>query len=251
MNPKTGKVYALASQPSYNPNLVENHFNQIKATNAPCHPAAPLLNRATDGLFTPGSTSTVVTVTAALDSHKFTPASTFYDPGYCIEYGKQVSNAASPDGPVESFGHPTLAQGLQHSINSVFCNVGKALGAGTILEYMKKFGFYKDPPLETPADEKVPSGLYHGGRLLFPRDPRTQVDPGRLAFGQETLAVTPLQTAMVASTVAHGGVPMEPPALHRVVDPRGAKVVQIQPQKLDRVMAPQTASEINSMIDAR
>ena len=250
MNPKTGKVYALASQPSYNPNLVENHFNQIKATNAPCHPAAPLLNRATDGLFTPGSTFKVVTVTAALDSHKFTPESTFYDPGYCIEYGKQVSNAASPDGPVESFGHPTLAQGLQHSINSVFCNVGKALGAGTILEYMKKFGFYKDPPLETPANEKLPSGLYHGGRLFFPSHPATQVDPGRLAFGQETLAVTPLQMAMVASTVANGGLEMEPQVLNRVVDSGGHTVVRIEPQKLGRVMSRQTASEINSMMVA-
>src|SRR5437016_7091150 len=173
MNPKTGKVYALASQPSYNPNLVENHFNRIKATNAPCHPAAPLLNRATDGLFTPGSTFKVVTATAALDSHKFTPESTFYDPGYCIEYGKQVSNAASPDGPVESFGHPTLALGLQHSINSVFGNVGKALGGGTILEDMKKFGPDKDPPLETRANGNVPSGPYHGGRLVFPAPPGT------------------------------------------------------------------------------
>jgi peptidoglycan glycosyltransferase len=250
MNPRTGKVYALASQPTYDPNLVENHFNQIKAPGAPCRPAAPLLNRATDGLFTPGSTFKVVTATAALDSHKFTPESTFYDPGYCVEYGKHVSNAASPDGPVESFGHPTLAMGLQHSINSVFCNVGKALGAGTILEYMKRFGFYKDPPLETPANEKVPSGLYHSGRLFFPRNPATQVDPGRLAFGQETLAVTPLQMAMVASTVANGGVAMDPQVLDRVVDPGGKTIVHVHPKELRRVMSKQTASEITSMMVA-
>ncbi len=251
MNPKTGKVYALASQPSYDPNLVENHFDQIKATNAPCHPAAPLLNRATDGLFTPGSSFKVVTATAALDSHKFTPESTFYDPGYCIEYGKRVSNAGNPDqnGP-EAFGTVTLAEGLQHSINSVFCNVGKALGAGTILEYMKKFGFYQDPPLETPASEKVPSGLYHGGRLFFPSHPSTQVDPGRLAFGQEALGVTPLQMAMVASTVANGGMEMEPQVLNRVVDSGGHTVVRIDPQKLRRVMSRQTASEISSMMVA-
>jgi len=250
MNPKTGKVYALATQPSYNPNLVENRFNLIKATNAPCQPGAPLLNRATDGLFTPGSTFKVVTATAALNSHKFTPESSFYDPGYCTEYGKRVSNAASPDGPVESFGQTTLAQGLQHSINSVFCNVGKAIGAGLILDYMKKFGFYKDPPIETPADEKVPSGLYHGGKLFFPSNPATQVDPGRLAFGQETLAVTPLQMAMVASTIANGGVEMAPQLLDRVVDSGGHTVVRIQPQKLNRVMSRQTASEINSMMVA-
>jgi peptidoglycan glycosyltransferase len=250
MNPTTGKVYALASQPTYDPNLVENHFNLIKAPGAPCHPAAPLLNRATDGLFTPGSSFKVVTASAALDSNRFTPESSFVDPGYCVEYGKRVSNAASPDGPVEAFGHPTLAQGLQHSINSVFCNVGKALGAGLILDYARKFGFYKDPPLETPSDERAPSGLYHSGRLFSPRDPATQVDPGRLAFGQEALAVTPLQMAMVASTVANGGVLMAPQVLNRVVDSGGKTVVQIHPQQLTRVMSSRTASEINSMMVA-
>ncbi|HYX77445.1 MAG TPA: penicillin-binding protein 2 [Gaiellaceae bacterium] len=248
MNPKTGKVYALASQPSYDPNLVERHFNKIQAIRAPCQPAAPLLNRATNGLFTPGSTFKVVTATAALNAHRFTPDSTFDDPGYCIEYGKKVSNAASPDGPVESFGTVTFAEGLQHSINSVFCNIGKSIGAGLILNYMKRFGFYADPPLETPNDEKSPSGLYNGGRLFFPSHPSTQVDPGRMAFGQERLAVTPLQMAMVASTVANGGVAMEPSVLNRVVDSKGNTIVRVAPKKLGRVMSPTTAHEINSMM---
>jgi penicillin-binding protein A len=248
MNPKTGKVYALASQPSYDPNLVERHFNKIQAIRAPCQPAAPLLNRATNGLFTPGSTFKVVTATAALNSHRFSPDSTFEDPGYCIEYGKKVSNAASPDGPVETFGTVTFAEGLQHSINSVFCNIGKSIGAGLILNYMKRFGFYTDPPLETPNDEKSPSGLYNGGRLFFPSHPSTQVDPGRMAFGQERLAVTPLQMAMVASTVANGGVAMEPSVLNRVVDSKGKTIVRVAPKKLGRVMSPTTAHEINSMM---
>jgi peptidoglycan glycosyltransferase len=248
MNPKTGKVYALASQPTYDPNLVERHFNKIQAIRSACQPAAPLLNRATDGLFTPGSTFKVVTATAALNSHKFTPDSTFYDPGYCTEYGKRVSNAASPDGPVETFGNVTFAEGLQHSINSVFCNIGKSIGAGLILDYMKKYGFYADPPLESPSDEKAPSGLYNRGRLFFPSNPSTQVDPGRMAFGQERLAVTPLQMAMVASTIANGGVAMQPSVLNRVVDSSGNTIVRVAPKKLGRVMSPTTAHEINSMM---
>jgi peptidoglycan glycosyltransferase len=192
----------------------------------------------------------MVTASAALDTGRFTPDSPFDDPGYCVEYGKQVSNAASPDGPVEAFGHPTLAQGLQHSINSVFCNVGKAIGAGLILDYMKKYGFYKDPPIETPANEKAASGLYNGGRLFFPSHPSTQVDPGRMAFGQERLAVTPLQMAMVAATVANRGVEMEPQVLNRVVDSHGHTIVRVEPKKLGRVMSPQTAREINSMMVA-
>src|SRR5439155_12317753 len=131
-----------------------------------------------------------------------------------------------------------------------FGNAGKALAAGTIHEYMKKFGFYKNPPIETPADQKLPSGLYHDGKLFFPSHPATQVDPGRLAFGQETLAVTPLQMAMVASTVANSGVEMEPQVLNRVVDSGGHTIVRIDPRKLRRVMSRQTASEINSMMVA-
>jgi peptidoglycan glycosyltransferase len=189
-----------------------------------------------------------VTATAALDSNKFTPDSTFTDPGYCTEYGQKVSNAASPDGPVEAFGTVTLAQGLQHSINSVFCNVGKAIGAGLILDDARKFGFYKDPPLEIPDDEKSPSGLYNRGKLYWPSNPATQVDPGRLAFGQERLSVTPLQMAMVASTVANGGELMAPSVMKKVVDSGGHTVVTIGPKKIRRVMSSRTASEIRDMM---
>lgn len=248
LDPRTGKVLALASQPTYDPNLVEQHFNLISAPKAPCHPAAPFLNRATDGLFVPGSTFKVVTATAALDSNRFTPGSGFYDPGYCTEYGQRVSNASNPDQRAEVFGQVTFAEGLQNSINSVFCNIGKALGAGLILDYAKRFGFYQTPPLETPGDERAPSGLYNKGALFFPRQPATQVDPGRLAFGQERLSVTPLQMAMVAAAVANGGVLMTPQVLDRVVDPSGHTVVTIHPQVLHRVMSARTAQELTSMM---
>jgi peptidoglycan glycosyltransferase len=248
LDPLTGKVYALASQPTYDPNLVEQHFNLISGANAACHPGAPLLNRATDGLFIPGSTFKVVTATAALDSNRFTPTSGFQDPGYCTEYGQRVSNASNPDQRAEAFGQVTFAQGLQNSINSVFCNIGKALGAGLILDYARRFGFYQDPPLETPNDERAASGLYDKGRLFLPRQPDAQVDPGRLAFGQERLSVTPLQMAMVAATVANGGVLMAPQVLQRVVDSSGHTVVTIKPQMVRRVMSARTAQELTSML---
>ena len=124
-----------------------------------CPFAAPLLDRATQGLYPPGSTFKVVTASAALDSGAFKPDSTFNDPGYCEEYGKRVSNAGNPESP-ETFGTVTLAQGLQHSINSVFCNVGKKIGAGKILDYAERYGFYASPDVELPADAQSPSGLY-------------------------------------------------------------------------------------------
>jgi len=69
-----------------------------------------------------------------------------------------------------------------------------------------------------------------------------------MAFGQERLAVTPLQMAMVASTVANGGVATEPSVLNRVVDAKGKTIVRVEPKKLRRVMSPTTAHEINAMM---
>ena len=58
---------------------------------------------------------------------------------------------------------------MQYSINSVFCNIGKQLGAPRILETRRRFGFYSRPPLETPPDERLPSGLYtRHGKLILP-----------------------------------------------------------------------------------
>jgi peptidoglycan glycosyltransferase len=246
LNPSSGAVLAMVSSPAYNPNLIEKHFAQAVRSGGQC---GALVNRATAGRYQPGSTFKVVTATAALNSGRFTPDSRFDDPGYCTEYGKQVRNAGNPEAP-EAFGNVSLFQGLENSINSVFCNVGKAIGAGSILSYAKRFGFYSLPPLETPENERLASGLYDHGRLFDPKHPETQVDPGRLAFGQERLQVTPLQMAMVAATVANHGVLMRPHLVQRVVAPGGKTIVRAKPHKLARVMSPQVASELNAMMQA-
>jgi peptidoglycan glycosyltransferase len=248
LDPRTGKVLVMASRPTYDPNLVEKDFNRINNIRAACRPAAPLLNRATDGLYTPGSTFKVVTASAALDSGRFTPQSRFFDPGYCIEYGQQVRNAGNPEAP-ETFGSVDLITGLEHSINSVFCNIGKAIGAGKILAYAKRYGFYEDPPLETPANERSPSGLYKNGELFRPSDPRAQVDPGRLAFGQERMLATPLQMAMVAAGVGNKGVVMEPYVVDRITNPNGGVVTRTKPRKLHRAVSRQTAQELTQMME--
>jgi peptidoglycan glycosyltransferase len=246
LNPSTGAVLAMVSSPAYNPNLIEKHFSQALRSGGKC---GALINRATAGRYQPGSTFKVVTATAALNSGRFTPESEFDDPGYCEEYGQRVRNAGNPEAP-EAFGRVSLFQGLEHSINSVFCNVGKTIGAGSILSYAKRFGFYDLPPLETPENERVASGLYNRGRLFDPKHPETQVDPGRLAFGQERLQVTPLQMAMVASTVANHGVLMRPHVVQRVVAPGGKTIVRAKPHKLARVMSPQVAAQLNAMMQA-
>ncbi len=249
LEPSTGRVLVMASSPSYDPSLVEGHFGQIarNARNANCKPGAPLVNRATAGLYTPGSTFKVVTAAAALDTGTYKADSTFDDKGYCIEYGKKVSNFADQSGP-EVFGHVDFTTALEHSINAVFCEIGKRLGSLTLLDYARRFGFYTTPELETPSSERVPSGLYDRGRLFRPRH-SYQVDPGRLAFGQERLQVTPLQMAMVVAGIANGGVVMRPYVVEKVTAPGGGTVFRTHPHELSRAVSPQTAATLTQMME--
>jgi penicillin-binding protein A len=248
IEPETGRVLVLASQPSYDPNLVEGHFNEILRTRASCGNASPLLDRATQGLFIPGSTFKVITAAAALDTGKYTPSSRFDDPGYCIEYGKKVSNFADQSGP-EVFGNVSFTEALEHSINAVFCNIGKALGPTVVLDYAQRFGFYEEPPIELPSEEIAASGLYRNGRLYLPKSPN-QVDPGRLAFGQERMLTTPLQMALVAAGVGNHGVVMEPTLVDRIVSSDGKVIERAHPTKWKEAIKPGTAAELTAMMRA-
>ncbi|HET8741589.1 MAG TPA: penicillin-binding protein 2 [Gaiella sp.] len=243
LDPRSGKLLVMASSPSYNPNLVERRFGEIDKITANCRPAAPLINRATQGLYAPGSTFKVVTASAALESNRFSPDSTFYDPGYCTVYGKRVNNFDT-EAP---FGNLSLAQGLKYSVNSVFCNIGKALGAKRILDQAKKFGFYERPPLETPDGERYPSGLYRNHELWYPKRD-SDVDAGRMAFGQERMLVTPMQMAMVAGGIGNAGIVMRPWVVDKIVSPQGKTIARTKREQLDRAVGPVHAKEIEDMM---
>jgi peptidoglycan glycosyltransferase len=247
LDPRTGGVRVMASSPSYDPNSVENHFGKIERIRAGCTPASPLLNRATQGLYPPGSIFKVVTASAALSSGKYEPTSTFHDPGYCTVYGKRVNNFDT----TRPFGTITLATALQYSVNSVFCNIGLALGAKRILGQARAFGLYDRPPLETPESERRASGLYRlEGRELHLYEPERNrdVDAGRMAFGQERLLVTPLQMAMVAGTIANGGILMRPYAVDRIVTPNGKTRRRTKPTRIRRAVSPVTARDVGEMM---
>ncbi len=243
LDPRTGRVRVMVSSPSYDPNNVESNYGRIEKIRADCTPASPLLNRATQGLYPPGSTFKVVTASAALDSGKFTPSSTFDDPGYCTVYGKRVNNFDTS----RPFGTVSLATALQFSVNSVFCNIGLALGAKSLVKEAKKFGFYERPPLETPDGERLPSGLYRNGKLYDPKRD-SEVDAGRMAFGQERLLVTPLQMAMVAGTIGNGGILMRPFVVEKTVTPNGKTRARTRPVKIRRAVSPATARDVGAMM---
>jgi len=252
LNPKTGAVEVMASSPTYDPNKIEspNGYASILHSPSACPgSSSALLNRATQGLFVPGSTFKTVTAAAALDSGKFKQDSRFDDPGYCTEYGKQISNALNPDQTAESYGNVDFLAAYEHSINAVFCNIGKSLGAKTVLDEAKKFGFYSKPPIELPSNEVAPSGLYNLQKGALYDNPKI-VDPGRLAFGQEHLLATPLQMALVAAAVANNGTIMTPHLVKKVTAPGGGTVVKFKPQIWRKAMKPATAAILNQFMQA-
>jgi peptidoglycan glycosyltransferase len=243
LDARTGKVKVMASTPSFDPNLVEDRFSEISNIGGDCRSPSPLVNRASAGLFVPGSTFKVVTAAAALESRKYRPESGFNDPGYCTVYGRRVNNfdTSSP------FGQLSLETALTYSVNSVFCNIGKAMGAKAILDTAKAFGFYERPPLETPSDERRPSGLYDDGRLYYPQVDRN-VDAGRMAFGQERMLVTPLQMAMVAAALGSGGQLVEPQAVNRIVAPNRSIVFRQRPRVIRQAVSKRTADSVARMM---
>jgi peptidoglycan glycosyltransferase len=254
LNPKTGAVYVSASSPTFNPNKVESPKGYASIIHSPAAcpgSSSPLLNRATSGLYSPGSTFKTVTAAAALDDGVYNVSSRFDDPGYCTEYGQKVSNALNPDQTAESYGNVSFLQAYQHSINAVFCNIGKALGAKRILDEAKKFGLYSKPAIELPSNEVAASGLYHFGKngATLYDDPKL-VDPGRLAFGQEHLLVTPMQMALVAAAVANNGTIMEPHLVKEVRNPSGKLVTRTHPEVWTHAMKPATAAILNTFMQA-
>jgi peptidoglycan glycosyltransferase len=240
LEPATGAVRVMASTPTYDPNALRSSA----AYAALAHdPAGPLVNRAVQYGYAPGSTFKIVTATAAIDTGAFTPSSTLSGRNGIVVSGVPLSNDQN-----ESFGELTLTQALAKSVNTVWAQVAEHVGAPTLARYMRRFGFDATPQLDYPAEEMSASGEYDHGRLLAPTDPL--VDVGRMGIGQDKLQVTPLQMAEVAAAVANHGRLMAPHLTARIVDPEGRTVVRVAPRVQAVVMKPSTAAAVRSMMEA-
>ncbi len=237
IEPASGRVRVMASNPPYDPNRVPFELKELNENQL----EAPLLNRATQGQYPPGSTFKVVTAAAGLDSGAITPETTIDAPGTIEVQGQPLSNDFNQD-----FGAISLDTALTNSVNTWFAQLGEQLGAETMFEYMDAFGFGSTPAIDLPADQVYTSGIFEGGDLLGPGDP---VDVARVAFGQERLAVTPLQMAEVAAAVANGGRLMKPQIWSRVIDPDGRVTERLDPSQYSQPIDEQTAAELTTAME--
>jgi peptidoglycan glycosyltransferase len=202
---------------------------------------SPLLNRATQGRWPPGSTFKVVTAAAGLDSGEIGLDTTIDAPGTIDVQGQPVSNSGGQD-----FGSIGLDTALTNSVNTWFAQLGEQIGAETLFEYMEAFGFGSTPAIDLPADQVETSGVFAENELLGRGD---AVDVARIAFGQERLLVTPLQMAEVTAAIANGGSLMRPQIWSRVVDPDGRTARSLDPSQYSRPIDEQTAAELTAAME--
>ena len=239
LDPATGKVLVMASNPSYDLNDVDRkNFSSIAS-----NPDAPLVNRATQGRYPPGSTFKVITTAAALESGEASPDEKFR--GGC-KY-----ETAGP--PIYNFAHSCVGPhdlpfALTNSINISFAELGDRVGRAGLYDQMEAFGFGTTKLLDDlPAEEQRASGIYGSdGKLLEEDQP---IDAARVGIGQERLQVTPLQMALVAGGIGNGGVVMKPFLVNTITKPDSTDVVyRAKPDKLSKAMSASTASELTDMM---
>jgi peptidoglycan glycosyltransferase len=236
---KSGGVLAMASIPSYDPNGLDDRATFARLNRDEAN--APLLNRATQNGYPPGSTMKVVTAAAALDSGRYSPGSTVDG-----RNGKPISGVPLNNFGGESFGSIDLTFALTNSVNTVWAEVGEQLGGRTMQRYMERFGFYAEPPMDYPDQQMTASGVRKDGGLVAMTD--DSVDVGRVAIGQGDLFATPLQMASVAQTIGNGGVRLEPHIMAKSVDPDGRTVEEVEPREAAKVISRQTARDLTLMM---
>ncbi len=229
LNPRTGALLALVSHPSYNPNDVDKNWGSLIKD-----PNGPMVNRVTQGRFTPGSTFKIVTATAALENASVTTETVFDAPDTIKIYGGKVTNFEG-----KNYGRLTFADAFAKSVNTVFAQVGKSLGGPKLVDTTRAFGFGDKPPFDLPTVES--------------RIPRAsemdELEVAWAAVGQGRVQATPLNMALIGSAVANDGKVMRPFLVEKVREAGGNTVYEANPRAWLSPMKPDTSQTVKSLME--
>lgn len=243
IEPKTGRILAMVSSPSYDTNLLASHdsdavnaaFDELEA-----NALQPMSNRAIAGKMNPpASTFKLVLASAALSSGKYTPASTFANPQSWTLPGTSTpihNHGRGTCGPGETV---TLADALRLSCNIPMAQLAVQLGEEAIRAEAEKFGF--NSTFEMPLISEA--SVYPQGQLS---DDKTALT----GFGQGDVRATPLQMALVSAGIANGGLVMQPQMLSRIVGPDLSVQQSFDPVEFQRALDEEDATTMTQMMVA-
>jgi peptidoglycan glycosyltransferase len=237
----TGKILALVSKPSFDPNLLAGHNSEAVIDYYDAldnDPSEPLINRPIGALDPPGSTFKLVTAAALLESGLYTPESTVPNlarlllPGTDVEIRNSDSRTCGPGEQVSLFTAVSL------SCNVPMAQFGMALGYKPIVDMAKKFGFNQsfDVPMPT-ARSFIPQVM---------DEPQTAL----ASFGQFDVRATPLQVALISAAIANGGVEMYPTLIESITASDLRPISDFTPREYSRPISAETAAQITAMMQS-
>jgi peptidoglycan glycosyltransferase len=226
LDPRTGAVIALASIPTYDPNVLDARWTSLSHD-----PASPLLDRSTGGLYPPGSTFKIVTASDALDAGVVTPQSTFSDYG-----GFTVGNFTVHNDEEEVTGTQDLAGAFALSSNVDFAQIALKIGVDTWYRYAQKWSLGQPVEFDLPVirDRLPPKKDVYAGILA------------QLGFGQASLLVTPMRMALIDATIAHDGTTPRPYLVRRIAGSQTG--IATQPETLAQPISADTAHEVRDLM---
>jgi penicillin-binding protein A len=240
IEPSTGRILALVSSPSYDPNDLSAHDSDSvrKAWDKlTADQTMPLLDRALSQTYPPGSTFKLVTAAAALSSGQYTPTSPVPGPEKLnlpqtsVDLPNYFKGTCTPGSD-----KTTITHALEKSCNTTFGAIGMALGQDALRRQAEAFGFGQALTVPMPVARSVfPSNL---------NAPQT----AQSAIGQFDVRTTPLQMAMVAAAIANQGLVMTPYLVEELRARDLDVLSRTDPQELGRAMSPEVAAELTKIM---
>jgi peptidoglycan glycosyltransferase len=241
LEPTTGRVLAMASTPTFDPNNFASHdFTEVKDTSDRLNAddRDPLINRAIGTTLPPGSTFKLVTAAAAIESGNY-DADSMVPGGYTFKLPQSTDVIRNYDGGNCGGNRITLTRALQVSCNVTFLTLANELGTEALADQAEAFGF-NSTSLEDLGGQ---------AQSLYPRD----MDPPQTAMsgiGQSNVTATPLQMAMVAAAIANDGDVMRPYIVDEVRAPNLSVLARTDPQVISKAISGSTAEELTKMLVA-
>ncbi|MFL6002010.1 MAG: peptidoglycan D,D-transpeptidase FtsI family protein [Nocardioides sp.] len=242
LEPSSGRILAMASSPSYDPNQMASHdFGDVAdaARRLGNEESEPLLNRAIQTTLPPGSTFKIVTAAAALESGKYADSDALVPggPTYQLPLTSGESGLVDNEGRACGTDRIPFHQAMEQSCNTSFAALADEVGAEAMHEQAEAFGwnseYLDDLPLQ--AKSAYPSGMDAAQTALS-------------GFGQGSVTSTPLQMAMVVAGIANGGDVMRPYIVDEVRSPELDVLDKTDPQVLSRAVSASTAEELKEML---
>jgi penicillin-binding protein A len=244
-DPTTGAIQAMYSNPSFDPNplVSQNLTTETNAwTSLLAQAGNPLRAGAYNQIFPPGSSFKVVTTSAVLEHRPDLAAMT-----YPTVASIPLPDTGTPPQILHNYGFGacggTLQELLVQSCDADFASIGQLLGAPALVTQAQLYGFNQRIPLDVPASTVAPSNF--GTAAAFATDV-----PGLMksAIGQDNVAASALQMAMVAGTVANGGIEMTPHVMTNIRDSQGNLVSTYTPKPWMTSISPQTAATLTNFM---